>query len=328
MHAVLVITEGIFLLKKSPDKDAILDIALELGIDPSFIEKDWYAVQLLSLISDLQSSKDVRMVFSGGTSLSKGYGLIKRFSEDLDFILTLPEGVSLSAGQRRSFRRDVVAAIQSDERFAIDEDKILRGDSYRFFKIPIQYDIGFDASHLRPYLQLEMTFMDLKRPVEPRQIRSILSEVAQGEAELEMDCVSALETAGDKLSALTWRIVVRDREDKKDDPTLIRHLHDLAALENMIMEAEADFVASAQISLERDQERRGGEAISEMPITDRLTLALATLKEDELYHQEYKQFVESMSYAAEEELINFENAVKALDRIIDVYTHKYSTITQ
>ena len=71
--------EGMFLLKKLPDKAVIQDISSEFGVDPSFIEKDWYAVQLLVLISELQRTRDVRMAFSGGTSLSKGYGLIKRF---------------------------------------------------------------------------------------------------------------------------------------------------------------------------------------------------------------------------------------------------------
>lgn len=196
MRDALAITEGISPLKKSPSKTVIQDISLELGIDPSFIEKDWYAVQLLVLVSELQGRGDVKIVFSGGTSLSKGYGLIKRFSEDLDFILILPEGVSLSAGQRRSFRKEVVSAIQNDGRFSIDEDQIKRGDSHRFFKIPIQYDKIFDGSSLRPHLQLEMTFMELKRHVEPRSIRSIVCEVTKNEPELEMDCVSPLGNSG------------------------------------------------------------------------------------------------------------------------------------
>lgn len=314
--------EGTFLLKKSPDKIVFEDISSELGIDPSFIEKDWYAVQLLVLISELQSSKDIRMVFSGGTSLSKGYGLIKRFSEDLDFILTLPEGVSLSPGQRRGFRKEVVSAIQNDQRFSVDGDTVLRGDSHRFFKIPIRYSRAFDGSFLRPHLQLEMTFMELKRPVEKLEIRSIVSDVAQIEAELEMECVSAIETAGDKLSALTWRILVRDRANEKDDPTLIRHLHDLAALEDMIKGAEDDFVTSAKESLERDRNRRGGNVIAEMSVADRLVNALKILKEDGLYQKEYMQFVESMSYAAEYELIRFAQAVQALERIIKLYNQK------
>ncbi|MFA5905617.1 MAG: nucleotidyl transferase AbiEii/AbiGii toxin family protein [Desulfobacula sp.] len=307
------------LLKKSLDKTVIEDISLELGIDPAFIEKDWYAVQLLVLISELRSSKDVRVAFSGGTSLSKGYGLIKRFSEDLDFILTIPEGGSLSVGQRRAFRKEVVSVIQTDERFNIDENEIERGDSHRFFKIPIQYNKAFEGSFLRPHLQLEMTFMALKMPTQHRDIRSIVSEVTRAEPELIIDCVSAIETAGDKLSALTWRILVRDRTDEKDDPTIIRHLHDLAAMEEIINDAGSDFVLSAQESLQRDQVSRGGNVIAKTPVTDRLANALKILKTDGLYQKEYGQFVASMSYAAEDELIGFEEALAALGRIIEIY---------
>jgi hypothetical protein len=39
-----------------------------------------------------------------------------------------------------------------------------------------------------------------------------------------------VETAADKLSALAWRVHARDRASPEDDPTIIRHLHDLAAL--------------------------------------------------------------------------------------------------
>lgn len=143
--------------------------------------------------------------------------------------------------------------------------------------------------------------------------------MAQTEAELKIDCVSAIETAGDKLSALTWRILVRDRADEKDDPTVIRHLHDLAVLENTIIDAGNDFVSLAKESLEIDKNRRGGNVIADMLIPDRLANALKILKEDGLYQKEYEQFVESMSYADEDELISFEEAVAALGRIIGVY---------
>jgi hypothetical protein len=42
-------------------------------------------------------------------------------------------------------------------------------------------------------------------------------------------CVDPVETADDKLSALAWRVPARDRTRADDDPTIIRHLHDLAA---------------------------------------------------------------------------------------------------
>lgn len=50
-------------------------------------------------------------------------------------------------------------------------------------------------------------------------------------------CVDPVETAADKLSALAWRVLARDRTRARDDPTIIRHLHDLAALERHVVSA-------------------------------------------------------------------------------------------
>ena len=66
------------------DITLIEQIAEELAIDPSFIEKDWYATQALRVIH-AADSKECRFIFAGGTCLSKAYGLIERFSEDIDF---------------------------------------------------------------------------------------------------------------------------------------------------------------------------------------------------------------------------------------------------
>ena len=47
----------------------------------------WFA-PLASLHRSIMA--DATPVFSGGTSLSKGWGLIKRFSEDIDFKVAMP----------------------------------------------------------------------------------------------------------------------------------------------------------------------------------------------------------------------------------------------
>ena len=94
------------------NRETILEAAAETGIDPAFIEKDWYAVQLLKSLNEFENDRGVELVFSGGTSLSKGFGLIKRFSEDLDFILCSSGNVSV--GGRRSFRKSVISHITSD----------------------------------------------------------------------------------------------------------------------------------------------------------------------------------------------------------------------
>ena len=67
MRDVLGTMEGTSPLKKLPNKSDIQDISLELGIDPSFVEKDWYAVQLLVLLSELQSTKDFKIAFSASS---------------------------------------------------------------------------------------------------------------------------------------------------------------------------------------------------------------------------------------------------------------------
>jgi predicted nucleotidyltransferase component of viral defense system len=50
---------------------------------PAFaVEKDWWVVQTLALLFELEIGK--YLVFKGGTSLSKAWGVIERFSEDID----------------------------------------------------------------------------------------------------------------------------------------------------------------------------------------------------------------------------------------------------
>ena len=51
---------------------------------PAVIEKDYYVTEALRIISVTAGDK---VIFKGGTSLSKGWNLIQRFSEDIDIFL-------------------------------------------------------------------------------------------------------------------------------------------------------------------------------------------------------------------------------------------------
>lgn len=53
-----------------------------LKITPNYVEKDYWITRSMKLLSKSIYADSV--VFKGGTSLSKGYGLIDRFSEDVD----------------------------------------------------------------------------------------------------------------------------------------------------------------------------------------------------------------------------------------------------
>ncbi len=80
-------------MKNVLNDDLIQAIKLELSIEPAFIEKDWYMVQVLDAISKLDfripelSHVDVKLVFGGSTNLSKAHKVINRFSEDMGHLV-------------------------------------------------------------------------------------------------------------------------------------------------------------------------------------------------------------------------------------------------
>ena len=68
------------------EQDSILvRLADPLELPPAAIEKDWWVVQTLRLVFELECADS--LIFKGGTSLSKAWGLIERFSEDIDLAL-------------------------------------------------------------------------------------------------------------------------------------------------------------------------------------------------------------------------------------------------
>ncbi len=60
------------------------DKADQLGTRPTYIEKDFWVCIVLDILYNGLPSEQPRLLFKGGTSLSKVHGLIQRFSEDVD----------------------------------------------------------------------------------------------------------------------------------------------------------------------------------------------------------------------------------------------------
>lgn len=67
--------------------NAYIQIAEKTGMSAFAVEKDWWMVQTLSVIYSLDVAE--HLVFKGGTSLSKAWQLIDRFSEDIDFAIDM-----------------------------------------------------------------------------------------------------------------------------------------------------------------------------------------------------------------------------------------------
>jgi hypothetical protein len=98
------------LLREDADFQTAIDrAAASLGEPAAFIEKDYWVTQVLRSLAETQRGG---FVLKGGTSLSKGYGIINRFSEDVD-ILVVPRADESNAVAERRLRgvTEAVAAI-------------------------------------------------------------------------------------------------------------------------------------------------------------------------------------------------------------------------
>jgi predicted nucleotidyltransferase component of viral defense system len=64
--------------------DLFLATANRLGAPVGNVEKDFWVYWTLNAIYHERPAGGPRLLFKGGTSLSKAYGLIRRFCEDID----------------------------------------------------------------------------------------------------------------------------------------------------------------------------------------------------------------------------------------------------
>lgn len=183
--------------------------------------------------------------FSGGTSLSTAWQLISRFSEDIDFKISVnAPSKNAEINLRKRYRDEVIQQL-TGAGFVLDGELMARNKS-QFIHASFHYGPIFPkAAALRPTLQVEMTFSGTYLPPQSRPVTSLVSRFLKRPPE-----IAAL------LSALAWRTAARDRTSPEDDPTFIRHLHDLAALEPKV-EDDAELRSLTRRLLALDAKRAG-----------------------------------------------------------------------
>lgn len=84
-------------------REVVISTAEELGLVVSIVEKDYYVTMILKRLS----MECPECVFKGGTSLSKCYHVIDRFSEDIDIAFSN----KLSQGMRKRLKNDTIAGM-------------------------------------------------------------------------------------------------------------------------------------------------------------------------------------------------------------------------
>ena len=73
----------------------------EQGIPASHIEKDSWVTEVLRGAATMATARNLEIVFKGGTSLSKAFGLVERFSEDIDLLVVIPGSLGTGAADSK-----------------------------------------------------------------------------------------------------------------------------------------------------------------------------------------------------------------------------------
>lgn len=129
------------------DKEAFKEIleatAEEFNLQPFQVEKDYYVSYFLKKLREVAPN----IVFKGGTSLSKCYNVINRFSEDIDLTIHFTEE-KLTSSKIKSNQRPLIQSIRATAAELgfkiINDDEIRSGREFNAYKL--EYDRIFNET--------------------------------------------------------------------------------------------------------------------------------------------------------------------------------------
>lgn len=242
---------------KSPEERMVFiqQAALKTNLTETIIEKDFWVCWLLQKIFSLPVISE-HLIFKGGTSLSKAYGLLRRFSEDIDISIDRAligfagdkdplATTSRTARERRlealqaacvkTISLQVLPALET----LISRDLMGKGslsiDPEDPFAVLFHFPSAFGSgvfSYITPYVKLEFGARADLWPQEERQVVSYLAEQLPNQFEQTksepIKVLSAERTFWEKVTILHAEY---HRPESKGFPErLSRHFYDLHIL--------------------------------------------------------------------------------------------------
>lgn len=226
------------------------EIAIEFGIPDAAIEKDWWVVRTLELVFQTEIAQHT--VFKGGTSLSKAWKLIDRFSEDIDLALDRKflgfekADAEMSGSQVRKLRKASCEYIaekylpqlqQSFSDAGFSDAKLqlipIQSADQDPVKIRVNYPAVTEKSeYLPPRVLIEIGSRSEKEPFTERQFSSFVGEHFKGrnfaDAEIKIPVVNPERTFLEKIFLLHEEFQQPVEKVKVDRQS--RHLYDLEKL--------------------------------------------------------------------------------------------------
>lgn len=206
--------------------------ATHFGILPEFIEKDYWITLILNNLS--QSLHKNSVVFKGGTSLTKGYRLINRFSEDIDIAL-LDE--KLTGNALKTKIRKIEKTITADLTEIEEAGVTRKGSVYRksLFQYPSDINTRF-ITNVQKRIIVEINSFANPYPFVQKQITSFIAEFLsvtnQTEAIQEYGLQQFELNILDKRRTMLEKLVSLIRFSFSENPSMelakkIRHFYDL-----------------------------------------------------------------------------------------------------
>ena len=135
--------------------------------DTGIVEKDYFVTFFLQKIKERQ----LGVVFKGGTSLSKCYKLINRFSEDIDLNVETP-AEKFTESQRKRLKQDIITVIDDAGFYLVNPEQVRsRRDFNRYV---IDYQPAASFSFLKQYLVVETVLYIKSFPTETMNAASFV----------------------------------------------------------------------------------------------------------------------------------------------------------
>ena len=150
-------------------QEAIRATSTMFGIEPALVEKDYFVTLFLRKAVE----RIPGLVFKGGTSLSKCYNLIDRFSEDID--LTLDDEHFTQSKKRNSIKA-LIAVCDELGLELINKKTIEKHTHGNFNCYDIRYPIIFPSEDVKTELKVEMTYIQKCYPHEQGKATSYIGE--------------------------------------------------------------------------------------------------------------------------------------------------------
>lgn len=160
-------------------KDMVEQAADSSGRTPAVVEKDYYVTLILKLLSEQLAE----CVFKGGTSLSKGFHVIDRFSEDID--ITFKEHIGES--RRKKLKNVVLKGISEELGMPIANWEETQSDrDYNAYLFSYESAFGLQDDRLPQYVKLETALGSYSFPTQTVEIRNYIGDYLEGRGRVDL----------------------------------------------------------------------------------------------------------------------------------------------